>query len=1061
MPAIKQLGENFFRALNVEKHEESKVRFLLFQSFFIGIFFAIYDISASAIFLNAFDSDMVSYAILISGVAGLAITSLYSRLLQKIRISKLLVINLIFIMISLLLMRMGFYFTNSKWLAFFIFIMMGPLNLVAVIGFWSMVGRLFTLRQGKRLFGMIDSGQIFGMILVSFAVPSFLLKLLNNQTKDLIFISAISIFITLILQLFIARKYKLDITGIEQKPPEIEKEKKKDKKEKEENFFSLFKNKYVRLMAGFIIMSMAIAFFILHSFFAVSDIKYPDNVELTSFLGFFTATIMIFSFIFKTFVYSKFINTYGLKAGLLLMPVILGIFALLSSLAGTFMGYKAESSNFMIFFILIALARLFSVSLKSSIQDPTFKVLYQSLDIKIRHRVQAGIDGIVNESAALLSGAILIGLGLFAFIELIHYSYFMVVVISFWIFITIQLHREYKKMLEKSISRMQKQREHKKEGTIKILAGKEEKDDSEILKNLGIIEKLNPIVFESQIKQYLEISNAEKILDYCIEKIQHLKIYSLIENLKGLQKRENVLQSLKEKANTVISIMEKDVAILKDEKTLKSYLNSDDEKERAKAARLIGLTGSEDYTQNLTVLLRDIVPEVKINAIKAASMAKSTELCPVLIEFLDHPRFNKYAFDSLVKIGEPALNALDQGFYKTGTSDDVLAKIVQIMGHIGGRKAIEYLLGKLNYHRSYIVLECLKSLKRCNFSPSNDNETRMLEQVLKTAISITAWNLNAKNNINKNEVSPLLIEAIEEEIKSNYSLLFLILSLLYDAGSIGQIKNNIQEGSSESISYAVELLELFVDEEIKPYLFPLLEDIPENERVKRLSNHYPLRKMETDELLKSIINRDVNYLSRWTKVCAIYSYHYVDHFKSSYTLKAQIFNKDALLRETTSALLNKLDKKTFFNCLQRLEPKTSRKLKNLISVSKNNFLLFDKIKFLKETDIFQNLSTVVLTEIANFIEEVDYEENDNIFPSEGETFFPFYIIVEGTASVIRHKQPLKEYNNGESLDQYLFVDGTELELKTIKPTKVFKIKNDNMIYLLNKHNSLSKKILMN
>lgn len=1056
MPSLRQLGESFFRVLNVEKHEESKVRFLLFQSFFIGIFYAIYDISASAIFLNSFDADMVSYAILISGIAGLAITSLYSRLLQKIRISKLLLLNLIFIMFSLLLMRLGFYFTNSKWLAFFIFIMMGPLNLVAVIGFWSMVGRLFTLRQGKRLFGMIDSGQIFGMILVSFAVPSFLLKLLNNQIKDLLFISAISIFITLFLQFFIARRYKLDITVIEQKPVEEE-----EKEEKEGNFFSLFKSKYVRLMAGFILMSMAIAFFILHSFFAVSDMKYPDNVELTSFLGFFTATIMIFSFIFKTFIYSKFINIYGLKAGLLIMPVILGIFALLSSLAGTFIGYKAESANFMIFFILVALARLFSVSLKSSIQDPTLKVLYQSLGIKIRHRVQAGIDGVVNESATLLSGAILIGLGLFAFIELIHYSYFMVAFISFWIFITFQLHREYKKMLGKSIKREQKKLEPTINSNINVIADKEEKDEIEILKYLEIIEKLNPIVFESQIEHYLEVSNSEKILNYCLEKIQKIKVYTLIDKLKTLQKNPDTPLTIKEKAKVVSGIMEEDLEIINDEKTLRSYLNSDDEKERAKAARLIGFIGGKGYIQNLTVLLRDIVPEVKVNAIKAASKIKSTDLCPVLIEFLGHPRFNKYAFDSLVKIGEPALNALDQGFYKTGNSDDVLGKIMQIMGHIGGKKAMEYLLGKLNYHRSYVVLEALKSLKRCNFTPSNDTETRILEQVLKTTISITAWNLNTKNNINKNQVSPLLIDAIEEEIKSNYNLLFLVMSLLYDAGSIGQIKNNIEKGSSESISYAVELLELFVNEEIKPYLFPLLEDIPGYERVKRLSNYYPLRKLETDELLKSIINRDINYLSRWTKVCAIYSYNYVDYFESSYTLKAQIFNTDLLLRETTSELLYKLDKKTFLNCLQRLELKTSRQLKNVINPVKNNYLLFDKIKFLKETEIFKNLSSVILAEIANFIEEIHYEENYNVFPGENDSFFPFYIIVDGMASVIKQNQTLKEYSSGESLDQFLFSDGIDIELKTVRPTKMFKITNDNMIFLLNKHNSLSKRILMN
>jgi hypothetical protein len=116
------------------------------------------------------------------------------------------------------------------------------------------------------------------------------------------------------------------------------------------------------------------------------------------------------------------------------------------------MGYTPESTGgFLIFFMLLALSRLFSKSLKDSIESPSFKVIYQTIDEKIRYEIQSGMDGTVNEIAALSSGLLLAGLGILSFIKLIHFSLVLFFIILLWVFIAFRLYTEYRKSIRKAL----------------------------------------------------------------------------------------------------------------------------------------------------------------------------------------------------------------------------------------------------------------------------------------------------------------------------------------------------------------------------------------------------------------------------------------------------------------------------------------------------------------------------------------------------------------------------------------------------------------------------------
>jgi hypothetical protein len=131
--------------------------------------------------------------------------------------------------------------------------------------------------------------------------------------------------------------------------------------------------------------------------------------------------------------------------------VLLLIFTGLAILVGLISGYHVTSAGFIYFFLFISLSKLFNKTLKDALEVPSFKLLYQSLKKSIRFDVQAKIDGTINEIAALISGLLLGGLGLLAFITLIHFSVFLFLLLAVWSLITVRLYKEYRKSLEESL----------------------------------------------------------------------------------------------------------------------------------------------------------------------------------------------------------------------------------------------------------------------------------------------------------------------------------------------------------------------------------------------------------------------------------------------------------------------------------------------------------------------------------------------------------------------------------------------------------------------------------
>jgi len=98
----------------------------------------------------------------------------------------------------------------------------------------------------------------------------------------------------------------------------------------------------------------------------------------------------------------------------------------------------------------------------------------------------------------------------------------------------------------------------------------------------------------------------------------------------------------------------------------------------------------------------------------------------------------------------------------------------------------------------------------------------------------------------------------------------MLLAMLYDTRSIQLVKENIESGTSEGTTYAVELLDVFLSEQLKMRVIPVLDDLSDSEKSNASKYFYPRVSLDAKLSLKFLVNRDFTQTNRWTKATVIY-----------------------------------------------------------------------------------------------------------------------------------------------------------------------------------------------
>ncbi len=426
-----------FNIINIKEGEGTLVLLPIIYSFFTGAALAFFVTSATSLFLSSFERDMLPLAFIAAGVLVWLSGLFYSYFQKKHKYTKVLTGGILLLLVSVLLF-LGLYIGTASLIA--IFLLYAWIRVFAymhAITFWGLAGRLFTLRQGKRVFGLITGGEVFASILSFFSVP-FLLKLMD--TEDLLFISGAALVFGFVVLMFIVKKYKIKLSDIKPKSA-----KQKSPSQKGKSIF--FQNRYYKLFFLIAFLPIFAQFFVDFIFQAQAKIEFPVRESLTSFVGLFFGVSAIVEFILKTFVSGRLMNKYGMKFGLVAFPVMLAFSFVLASVFGLF--YGAVS----LFFSFVSLGRLFTRAVRTSFNDPATQILYQPLPPEERLSFQNKVESGPKAYASIAAGLILFALTKISWFSLVFFSIFLLIIIVFWYKSAISIFNEYKHILQSVLTK--------------------------------------------------------------------------------------------------------------------------------------------------------------------------------------------------------------------------------------------------------------------------------------------------------------------------------------------------------------------------------------------------------------------------------------------------------------------------------------------------------------------------------------------------------------------------------------------------------------------------------
>jgi HEAT repeat protein len=988
-----------YKALNVRKEEESQVALMLGHGFFMGVFFATYHATAETVFLNTLGGTYINQGIFAAGFLGVITTGLFATLQRRISYAKLTILNLcvIFLLACLiyyLLKTTPKGTVDYDYVAFGTYALSGPITAVFLLGFWGVFGRMFDLRQSKRIIGGIDTGQLTAAIIAFFVmgfvdIPVF---------EDYLVVSAISIVFSLVFLILILKRYDIDVV------------KAYEYRQTSTNISALLKNKYVVLLSVFLALSVTAFLFVERSYLTVLDGQYSDSPQqLLRFIAFFSGTILILSFIFQTFWNDKIIANYGLRISLLILPVVLSIFVIATIIVGNIIGFDASQEGFIWFFLFVALSKLFISFLRDAMENPAFKLYFMPLENKVRFDIQTKVEGVVNEFAKALAGGLILALGAFALFNTLNYYYILVLVIGAWLFVTGKLYNEYRNKIKSNIA--------------KLVFRDFESDlntntPEKAIFSFKIIEKLNPGLVSSGINLMMRNPN-ESIRDFA-------------------QRRMNEIRGVSVSDQYVISVKSEDDAkgrkILRGE-DLESLLSARDftkgriaklcrsehSEDRIYSAELIGNSDNADTLSYLIELLRDIHPTVRLAAIKSSEKRYNGEILNGIISNLNDPRFGNLAMNSLVVIGQDALDSLDTNFYRTGQNFQVMRKVIQVMGRIGGARAKQLLWNKIDYPDKVLASQVLVSLGECGFRADFSQITR-IKYAIESDIEDIAWNLAAYHEVPNTMDGQILKKSLQEENRHDVQHIYTLLSMLYETRSIQLVRENINSGTNEGVTYAIELLDVFLSEDLKQKVIPIVDDEPDDEKIKKLQMFYPRGTLGSKEVIKLLINREFNQTNRWSKSCALHMIGTMGIIEHIYDLIANLFNPDVLVREIAGWSLYQLDKEEYEVNTQRLNERVKRQLDKVIIPSRSTGVIqrslrFDQVLYLKEMEMFQDVPFLVLSDLADIIEEI-FIDKESSFSLAGLENNNFYVLFKGQLDHYRKGNIIQAYKAGDFIGEF-------------------------------------------
>jgi AAA family ATP:ADP antiporter len=862
---------------------------------------------------------------------------------------------------------------------------------LGILAVWPLAGRLFDVRQARRVFGLIGGGNWIATILAGVLVTPIIVKI---GVVNLVLVASVSFILAVGCLWIILRIHSLQTQDQEstqishfQKPTPI---------------LKLAKNSYILFILGMIVFWW-IGFFVIDNiFYDRAASQFSDLNQLASFIGRLVSTQGILALITTTFITSRLINKFGLRTARLILPIILVGITSAIFISGSLRGEIA------LLFWLASLAKLVNVALGFSLDQTTLIIFYQPLSVNERGRMQTLAEGIVAPIAIGIAGFLLLIFNTWLEFNAIQLSVVFLVIAVGWIGSVFGLTRLYPAACAKAL---EKHRMVKSSVPVLDPTTHQILEDSlcslqpgAVLYALNLLEGYNEASFSNSL---IELTNHESpevrmiafrriaeshdnkailsVLDqYEREKVDEVRAEALrtmeildpekayplaksavLENSFDL--RKSALVILMHHAHSMQAIGLDSNTILDDSIQFEQMAASPDPLEREIAAVAIGEGGLPSYYRELKRFLLDDSPVVRCAAISSAGKIHDPSYWGLIVDALTDPLTRRTARWSLIQGGDSVIKALQDGFANKNYPVNTICDFFYIAGRIGSISSTDWLKIYLDYPdakaRTCLLRALSKNDKSENWITDNEIHQHIFLEV-KQAVELMA----VLDDLGNEESTGLLFSSLENSLLKTKERIFLFLSLMHNYDEIMNSWTALQSNNSQQKAYAIEVLDNRLSPNLRQTIIPLIDDSALSAKLDTLSKIFSPKRLGCSERLQNIMQSTGYMYDDWSKECAAFAY-------------SRLFMPEKANKGETKMLS-----------------------------------LVEKVLILKGVPIFSNTPDEVLVDVASILKEVSYCEGECII-TKGKYGDSLYIIASGSVRVhdedLTHKVLMQAEEFGE------------------------------------------------
>lgn len=1064
--------------LDIHTGEGALVTMLFLHSFFIGITRTFTDAAASALFLSQFDAQDLPYMYMGISVVVVLTGLLYAELGKRLPLPRLLTLNLGFIFVVLCAARLSFALTDSRLPAFALAIGFEVIWVLTSLEFWSLAGRIFDVRQGKRLFGLIGTGGVAATILSGAFIP---LLVAQVGTPNLLLAGAGGVLLSMGTMRYIVNKYLRN----GQQPTAAAGDSPKLRASR------LLRNRYIQLIFLLAAFAMVARYFVDNAYLYEVRAEIPDREQLASFFGVFLSVSGVLTLLSRVFIAGPVMSRFGVIAGLLLLPMLLILGA------GATMMADAMIGSVSLVFWLVAATKMCDKVLRYSVNRASMQVLYQPLPVEQRLWVQTTTESVVEALAGGIAGVTLLVLHSALSFGTIQILWGLLGVLVGWVVVVVLLNQQYVAVLVKALSRRQLEGialTLEDNASIAVLKrGLSSPHPGEVIYALNMLEESGQANLGEMLPALLAHPVPEVRL-HALERIESEHIVSALPTVKQVVDADPVPhvrgQALRAWSglaggavyNEILSYLTDSipavskgamVALLRDGgveggtpagKLLVTWLNARDAQKRELAAQVLGEIGYHNLYPQLGRLLRDESPRVRRAALTAAGHLQRPELWDAVIENLASPYISGDAVAVLTKAGSATESHLTRAFEQHINQRDFLIRLARVCGKIGGEAMIALLKGKINFPDPDVRWQILNALRMCDFRANGEESALIYDQITRE-VQKAAQMLASLSDIQPDEMTAMLRAALLYEIEQTRWRLFALLSFIYNPDSINRARDNIAHNAAEKRAYALEILDMVVAQELNRLIFPLIEQTDTRAQLEALAVFFPQERLDQAERVRVLVADATNHY--WTQTCALYTAAKSGDIQYVEPVMTALKTTDPLIKETALWALHQLSHGLYILYTRNLDQAEKTPLAQSITQinrgmreGKRLLLTVEKVIILKTVSIFADTADDLLAKIATIIEEEDIEAGQTII-EKGMMGNCMYIIAYGKVRVHDGERSIAELGEREVVGELSLLDSEprNASVTALEDTLLLRLDQEAFFELVADHSEVGRGII--